>query len=115
MEKIKLNGVEFNDFGKNDYSDGMRCISLYPMPEKMIEDVLAGKYPGVYLNPSAPCTSEFFGVYGTSEQYEQLYSHQKKCCIDARVMKLIDWDFSNPRFEEISHQVETEYKDWWKE
>ena len=115
MEKIKINGVKFNDFGENTYSDGMRCISLYPMPEGMVEDVLAGKYPGVYLNPSAPCTKEFFGVYGTSEQYEQLYSHQKECCIAARVMKLINWDFSNPRYEEIAHQVKIEYKDWWKE
>lgn len=67
MNTITINDVTFNDFGANNYSNGMHLVSAYPMPDNMIKDVLAGKYPGIYLNPSAPCNNEFFGVFGTPE------------------------------------------------
>ena len=113
MEKITINGVEFNDFGTNNYSEGMRLITVYPMPENIVEDVLNGKYHNVYLNPSAPCENEFFGVYGTPEQYEKFYSRQCKACKAEMVLEEIDWDFNNPKYYEIKDKVEREYKDWW--
>lgn len=113
MKIITINGVKFNDFGTNNYSEGMRLITVYPMPDNMIEDVLNGKYPNVYLNPSAPCDTEFFGVYGTSEQYEVFYSRQRKACIASRILEEIDWDFNDPNYEEVKARVENDYIDWW--
>ena len=115
METITINNVTFNDFGTNNYSEGMRLISVYPMPDGIVEDVLNGKYPNVYLNPSAPCDSEFFGVYGTPEQYKKLYHRQRKACIAQQVLEEIDWDFNNPQYEEINNRVNKEYKDWWQQ
>jgi hypothetical protein len=34
-----------------------------------VEQVLAGEFTGVYLNPSAPWSDEAFCVLGTPEQY----------------------------------------------
>ena len=34
METITINGVEFNDFGTNNYSEGMRLVTVYPMRKK---------------------------------------------------------------------------------
>lgn len=115
METITINNVTFNDFGTNNYSEGMKLISVYPMPDNIVEDVLNGKYPNVYLNPSAPCDNEFFGVYGTPEQYKKLYHRQRKACIAQQVLEEIDWDFNNPQYEEINNRVNKEYKDWWQQ
>lgn len=113
MKKILVNGVEFNDFGTNNFSMGMRLITVYPMPDGIVEDVLKGNYPGVFLNPSAPCDDEFFGVYGTLEQYKDFYSKQRKACIASQILKEINWDFNDPNYEEIKARVENNYKDWW--
>ena len=29
------------------------------------------------------------------------------------VLKEIDWDFNNPKYDKIKDKVEKEYKDWW--
>ena len=113
MQTIEINGVKFNDFGTNNYSCGMRLISLYPMPKGMVKDVLRGEYPNVYLNPSAPCTSEFFGVYGTSEQYKEFYENQRDSCIAAQLVERINWNFNHPQYREIKTEVENSYRDWW--
>ena len=104
MKIITVNGVSFTDFGPNNYSKGMSLISIYPMPENIVEDVLAGKYPNVWLNPSAPCTSEFYGVYGTEEQYKEFYEDQKNVVIAKQVFDT---------WKRVKSEIEDNYKDWW--
>lgn len=118
MEKIIINNVEFCNFGANNYSGGMELITCYPMPENMVEDVLQGKYPGVYLNPSAPCGEEFFGLLGTPEQYEEVYKKQRECQISkAAVAKAGGFaamrEMPHEEWRAIETQCENEYKDWW--
>lgn len=114
MDKFSINGVTFTDFGTNNYSDGMHLVSVYPMPDNIVQDVLTGKYPGIYLNPSAPCDNEFFGVFGTSEQYKKFYSHQRKAQIASQILEKINFDFDDPHYHEIKVKIETNYKDWWE-
>lgn len=110
-----INSVRFTDLGANNYSNGMHLVSAYPMPENMIQDVLAGKYPGIYLNPSAPCSSEFYGVFGTPEQYEQFYKEQRKAQISKRIFDVIGFDgFKQNLFNAAEKEAETNYKDWWE-
>ena len=126
MEKIKINGVIFNDFGANNYSDGMHCITAYPIEDmaQFVQDVLNGEYPGVFLNPSADCTgsSEFFGVWGTPEQYEVFVQHQRESQIACRVIaryggdvhefaRRVQWD--PEEHKRISAEESANYKDWW--
>lgn len=118
MKKMTINGVEFCNFGSNNYSGGMDLITCYPMPENMVEEVLQGKYPGVFLNPSAPCREEFYGFFGTPEQYKEVCKEQRECqiskaCIEkaggfenAREMPIKEW-------RKIQAQCRAEYKDWW--
>lgn len=122
MKKFKINGVEFTDFGTNNYSDGMHCITAYPIEDmkQFCIDVLAGKYPGVFLNPSANCSgsTEFFGVYGTEEQYKTLYKRQRDAQIASRVIFALGGPEAmlttgDDRFHQVKAQVTESYKDWW--
>ena len=69
MEKINIAGYEFNNFGSNNYSNGMELITSIDRPSEILQKV---KYqePGfenIWLNPSTPCsTSEFFGFFGAN-------------------------------------------------
>lgn len=118
MKKFVINNVEFCNFGSNNYSEGMELITCYPMPDNMVEDVLAGKYHGVYLNPSAPCSEEFYGVFGTSEQYKKLYAQQKESQISKMIVNRAG-GFDAMRkmpleeYRTLEEQCEKEYKDWW--
>lgn len=113
METITINNTEFNNFGSNNYSCGMELVSLYPAPANIVKDVLEGKYPGLYLNPSAPCGSEFFGVYGTPEQYEEFYKRQRDSQISSQLLAKIGFNFDHPNYREIEAEVKANYKDWW--
>lgn len=112
MNKFEMNGVTFADFGENNYTNGMHLVSVYPMPENMVQDVLDGKYPGIYLNPSSPCDSEFFGVLGTPEQYSEFYKRQREARISSQVISKVNLDWSN--YKEVKSEIETNYKDWWE-
>lgn len=120
MKKIQINGVEFNDFGVNNYSNGMHLISCYPMGLYMVQDVLSGKYPGVYLNPSAPCDcGEFFGVFGTEEQYKEFKKRQEEAQISSRIIdKAGGFDafqkLSLEKYHEIETEIRSTYKNWWE-
>ena len=121
MEKFIINGVEFCDFGANNYTNGMHRVTTYPMPENFIQDVLNGKYPGIFLNPSCDCQhtgNEFFGVWGTPEQYKEFYKQQRDAQIASRVivdcggcdrMREMDID----EFHRIKDEATQSYKDWW--
>lgn len=120
MKKVTINGVEFNDFGANNYSNGMRLVTCYPMPENMISDVLAGKYKGVYLNPSARCGEEFFGVLGTAEQYKEFKERQEESQISSRIINQAggfrEFERLSPEeYRRIEQEVRSAYKNWWKE
>jgi len=118
MKKI-INGVEFNVFGSNIFSYGMALVSVYPMPENMPEKVLNGEFPGVYLNPSAPCKKcEFFGVFGTEEQYKRFYKRQKDCQISKQVINEFGgitnfYKADKEEINKIKKLVKSNYKDWW--
>ena len=119
MKKIIINNVEFCDFGANNYSNGMHLISCYPMPKNIVEDVLNGKYTGVYLNPSAPCYGEFFGVFGTEEQYAEFKERQEEAQISSRIInKAGGFDsfqkLSSDKYLAIEKEIRTSYKNWWE-
>lgn len=119
MKKIVINNVEFCDFGANNYSNGMHLISCYPMPANIIQDVLAGKYYGVYLNPSAPCGEEFFGVFGTEEQYKEFKERQEGAQIASKIInKAGGFDaFQKLSLDEnraIEKEIRDSYKNWWE-
>ena len=113
MNTITINGVTFNDFGANNYSNGMHLVSAYPMPDNMIKDVLAGKYPGIHLNPSAPCGSEFYGVYGTEEQYREFYNRQKEAQISKRILSQLHLAATPKEWMAAKEEAKASYKDWW--
>ena len=122
MKKFKINGVEFCDFGTNNYSDGMHLVTAYPIENmsQFVTEVLQGAYPGIYLNPSADCSrnTEFFGVFGTKEQYEVLYKRQRDAQIASRVIFALGGPEAmlttgDDRFHQVEAQVTESYKDWW--
>ena len=114
MKHFVMNGITFTDFGANNYTDGMHLVSVCPMPTNMIEDVLNGKYPGIYLNPSQPCLYTFFGVFGTSEQYEVFYNHQKDSQIAKAIFAEIGFDCNDENlFDEVKRKCTLNSKDWW--
>lgn len=120
MKTTIINGVEFCNFGSNNYTNGMELISCYPAPENIVKDVLDGKYPGVFLNPSAACGEEFFGLLGTEEQHKEVYVQQvdaQKARIAMRILG--EWGtgfFGADSFMllKANKLAEEQYKDWWK-
>ena len=117
MQKIVINGVEFCDFGANNYSNGMHLITCYPMPENMIQDVLAGKYEGVYLNPSARCCEEFYGVLGTPEQYKEFKKRQEDAQISSRIISAVGgmdafMKYPYDKYKQLEQEVRSAYKNW---
>ena len=114
MDKFIVNGVTFTDFGTNNYSNGMHLITAASFPATMVQDVLAGKYPGIHLNPSAPCGEEFFGVFGTPEQYSEFYNRQKNARLSSQILNKMGYNWDDSRYQEIKAEVEANYKDWWE-
>ena len=113
MKKTIINGVEFSNFGENNYSCGMELItttaSIIP------QQVLNGEFPGVYLNPSAPWTSEeCFCVLGTPEQYKEFYQTQKDAQISKRLIEQGGLGVSITVYRELRNQIEEDYKNWWE-
>lgn len=124
-EQFIINGVKFYDFGPNNYTFGMHRVTSYPMPEGFVTDVLAGKFPGIFLNPSANLkgSHEFFGVWGTPEQYKKFREAQREAQIASRVIEAFGGfdrfiDRANRDVElhrRITAEVTAAYKDWWEE
>lgn len=125
MEKITINDVVFCNFGSNNYSEGMELVSSYPCDPQMIEDVLLGRYSlgekQMFLNPSAPCGEEFFGVLGTQEQYKELYERQVGASIAKVQLSYINEYAVVHGLEDVSDDIwrfaefiaKKQYKDWW--
>lgn len=120
MEKLNIAGYEFNNFGSNNYSNGMELITSTDRPSEIVEKVKR-KEPGfenIWLNPSAPCSDfEFFGVLGTEEQYLQFYKTQKNAIIGSRMVEMFGWDNWPPIgvTEAYKTQLLANYKDWWEQ
>ena len=125
MEKITINDVVFCNFGSNNYSYGMELISSYPCDPQLIEDILLGRYSigekRVFLNPSAPCGSEFFGLLGTEEQYKKVYERQAGAQIAKIQLGYINEYAAEKNLEDVSDDIwrfarfvaQKQYKDWW--
>lgn len=124
METIKINGVEFNNFGSNNYSEGMLCITSTPKQlgfsvKEMIQKILNNEFFGVWLNPSAPCNNEeFYGVFGTDEQYRKLYQNQKECQISAIAVRKLGGlsamlHATKEEHDKADKEASEEYIDWW--
>lgn len=125
MDKFTYNGVEFCNFGSNNYSNGMECITCYPMPDNFIQRVLNGEFHGIWLNPSADCSdgTEFYGVFGTAEQYYGLNEDgflykQRESQIAKRYFNLLG-GYQQARLadkeeqDSADAQARAEYVDWW--
>lgn len=113
MKTLEINGMTFFDFGSNNYSCGMTLITA-DMKPNLIYEVLHGHYPGVYLNPSAPCThNTFYGVFGTAEQYSEFYRVQKESQIAKMTWERLHKNYSNLEFTEAKKRAEINYFDWW--
>ena len=122
MKKINIAGYEFNNFGSNNYSNGMQLITSTDRPLEIIEKVKLQE-PGfecVWFNPSAPSNdSEFFGVLGTEEQYSEFYKRQREAQIAELLLKRFgSWaeiaHLDNEEFKEAKEEIEASYKDWWE-
>lgn len=120
MKKFTINGVEFCDFGPNNYTYGMHLVTAYPVDSNFFQEVLDGKYPGIFLNPSVDCRSsiEFFGVWGTPEQYEEFYRKQRDACISTAVIKACGGpdlmrDMEPKEFRIVKDACTARYRDWW--
>lgn len=119
MQTINIEGYEFCNFGKNNYSKGMELISSSDRPQEILQKVKnkeAG-FENIWLNPSAECSDfEFFGVLGTKEQYSQFYEAQKKAIIADRMIDKFGWDDwpLKETTEAYKTQLLSNYKDWWE-
>lgn len=119
MEKLIINSYTFNNFGENNYSNGMQLITSTDRPQEILEKVKLQE-PGfecVWFNPSAPCNdSEFFGVLGTEEQYKEFYQNQRDSQISKKMIE--KFGCNNWPAREITEAYEDElianYKDWWQ-
>ena len=121
MNKFTLNGIEFSNFGSNNYSCGMELVSVRTNSseesENLTKRVLNGEFRGVYLNPSAPYfDDEFFAVFGTEEQYKKFYAKQKESQISKRMIDKFGWGLW-PSLKVTNTYKEgllKNYKDWWE-
>lgn len=124
METIKIQDFEFCNFGSNNYSHGMEAIYAHrdqlPIPVScLIERIIRGEFYGIWLNPSAPCSSkEFYGFFGTEEQYRKLYKDQRESQIAKIAIRKLGGINSmlNASVEEhrkADEEAEKEYIDWW--
>lgn len=116
MKIITIKDVDFTSFGSNNYSCGMEMITAWNY-SGLVEKVLKGEYPGVYLNPSAICNEDgFYGVYGTPEQYKEFYKSQKEAQIAKKMLEHFGFNSSVSIEEWNSYEKElrTNYKDWWE-
>lgn len=136
MTTITLAGIEFNNFGCNNYSNGMELVTVTYPPKDLVQRVLNKEIFGrwaspkeingvkgmklttkyIFLNPSAPCCEdEFFGVLGTEEQYQEFYKQQA----DSQIAKHMIAKFGTRNWpeKEITDAYEEAlrkgYKDWW--
>ena len=120
MKKFTINGVEFNNFGPNNYSDGMELVTVNNPSKDFVQRVLKGEFHGIYLNPSAPSNDEeFFGVFGTKKQYSEFYKRQREAqIIELLIKKFGSWaqiaELDNEEFRRAKKEIESTYKDWWE-
>lgn len=113
MKKFSVNGVNFIDFGSNNYSCGMHLITTGAAITT--EQVLNGEFPGVYLNPSAPWDElDCFCVLGTEEQYAEFYKRQREAQISKRLFEQGGLGLPVYAYRELRDQIESDYKDWWE-
>ncbi len=119
MKKTNIAGYEFNNFGSNNYSNGMELITSTDRPLEIIEKVKLQEpgFENIWFNPSAPCSEfEFFGLLGSQEEYEKTYKEQ----VDAQIGKSMcdKFGWRNWPDKEITDAYEAElrknYKDWWE-
>lgn len=120
MEKINIAGYEFNNFGSNNYSNGMELITSTDRPSEIIEKVKFQEsgFENIWLNPSAPCTEfEFFGLLGTEEQYKEVYRNQKDAQISKKMIDKFGWnDWPSCEITEAyENELLVNYKDWWEQ
>mgnify|MGYP003412077003 FL=1 len=115
MKTIEINGMEFTDFGANNYSCGMHLVSA-AMENDLIWKVLHRHYPGIYLNPSAPCDGDtFYGVFGTEEQYAEFYKVQREAQIAKITFERLHVNYSDLDFYKAKQNATKCYFDWWNE
>lgn len=120
MQIINIEGYEFCNFGKNNYSNGMELITSSDRPKEILQKVKNQEigFENIWLNPAANCSDfEFFGVLGTEEQYLQFYKAQKNAIIGSRMVEMFGLDNWPPKRVTKAYKTKIldSYKDWWEE
>lgn len=114
MKKETINGVEYTNFGSNNYSRGMEAVTFDP---KDITPEEVAKLPGFFLHPSLePNSCEIFALKGTTPQYLEFF----KAVVDHEAAKYAISIFGlNPQSWDEFSETEQEFKDnfrpwFWK-
>lgn len=71
MKKDNLNLIEFDNYGINNYSNGMECI-VFNHKNTTLQTII--NLPNIFLNPILkPNSLEVFAFKGTQQQYNKLH------------------------------------------
>lgn len=106
MNKETVNGIEYTNFGSNNYSRGMEAVIFDP---KTITPEEVAKLPGFFLHPELePNSREIFALKGTLLQYLEFF----KAVVDSEATKYAVSIFGlNPQSWDEFHETEQRFKD----
>lgn len=106
MNKETVNGIEYTNFGSNNYSRGLEAVSFDP---KDITPEEVSKLPGFFLHPSLePNSCEIFALKGTFPQYLEFL----KVVVDVKATEYAVSIFGlNPQSWDEFRETEQRFKD----
>lgn len=109
MNKETINGIEYINFGSNNYSCGMEAVTFNP---KDISPDEVAKLPGFFLHPGLePNSHEIFALKGTLSQYLEFF----KAVVDSKATKYAVGIFGlNPQSWDEFRETEQRFKDRFK-
>lgn len=106
MQKSTINGIEYTNFGSNNYSRGMEAVTFDP---KDITPEEVAKLPGFFLHPGLkPNSHEIYALKGTLPQYLEFF----KAVVDSEATRYAVCIHSlNPQSWDEFHETEQRFKD----
>lgn len=109
MKKETINGIEYTNFGSNNYSCGLEAVTFDP---KDISPEEVAKLPGFFLHPGLRSDDyQVFALKGTFPQYLKFL----KAVVDNEAAKHAVSKFGlSPESWEEFHKAEQEFRDNFK-